>query len=191
MNLQKLKLKLLNFYVEILVRVILILFCCLISINTKAQNFDYEKLGDNLQIALPVSAFASTFIWEDNQKAQSQFIKTMGTSFIVTHGLKILINKERPNGGDYSFPSGHTSAAFTGAAFIEKRYGYKVGVPAYLLASFVGWSRVNANKHDYWDVLGGIIIGYGSAYIFAKPALLLLLPSKHPAPESNNRLYFC
>ena len=87
----------------------------------------------------------------------------------MTHGLKILINKERPNGGDYSFPSGHTSAAFTGAAFIEKRYGYKVGVPAYLLASFVGWSRVNANKHDYWDVLGGIIIGYGSAYIFAKP----------------------
>ena len=150
-------------------RVILILFCCLISINAKAQNFDYEKLGDNLQIALPVSAFASTFIWKDNQKAQSQFIKTMGTSFIVTHGLKILINKERPNGGDYSFPSGHTSAAFTGAAFIEKRYGYKVGVPAYLLASFVGWSRVNANKHDYWDVLGGIIIGYGSAYIFAKP----------------------
>jgi len=152
-----------------LARVILILFCCLISINAKAQNFDYEKLGDNLQIALPVSAFASTFIWKDNQKAQSQFIKTMGTSFIVTHGLKMLINKERPNGGDYSFPSGHTSAAFTGAAFIEKRYGYKVGVPAYLLASFVGWSRVNANKHDYWDVLGGIIIGYGSAYIFAKP----------------------
>ena len=152
-----------------MVRVIQILFYSLILINTKAQNFDYEKLGDNLQIALPVSAFASTFIWKDNQKAQSQFIKTMGTSFIVTHGLKILINKERPNGGDYSFPSGHTSAAFTGAAFIDKRYGYKVGIPAYLLASFVGWSRVNANKHDYWDVLGGIVIGYGSAYIFAKP----------------------
>ena len=150
-------------------RIILILFCCLILINIKAQNFDYEKLGDNLQIALPISAFSSTFIWKDNQKAQSQFIKTMGSSFIVTHGLKILINKERPNGGDYSFPSGHTSAAFTGAAFIEKRYGYNVGVPAYLLASYVGWSRVHANKHDYWDVLGGIIIGYGSAYIFTKP----------------------
>ena len=152
-----------------MVRVFIILFCCLISINPKAQNFDYEKLGDNLQIALPISAFASTFIWEDTQKAQIQFMKSMGTSFIVTHGLKRLINKERPNGGDYSFPSGHTSAAFTGAAFIDKRYGYKVGAPAYLLASFVGWSRVNANKHDYWDVLGGIIIGYGSVYIFGKP----------------------
>jgi len=152
-----------------LAKLIAILLCLTLISNSIAQEFDYEKLGDNLQIALPVSAFASTFIWKDNQKAQSQFIKTMGTSFIVTHGLKILINKERPNGGDYSFPSGHTSAAFTGAAFIDRRYGYKVGIPAYLLASYVGWSRVNANKHDYWDVLGGILIGYGSAYIFTKP----------------------
>ena len=150
-------------------KLIAILLCLTLISNSIAQEFDYEKLGDNLQIALPASAFVSTFIWKDNQKAPSQFIKTMGTSFVVTHGLKILINKERPNGGDYGFPSGHTSAAFTGAAFIDRRYGYKLGIPAYLLASYVGWSRVTANKHDYWDVLGGIIIGYGSAYIFTKP----------------------
>ena len=152
-----------------MVRVILILFCCLISINTKAQNFDYEKLGDNLQIALPVSAIASTFIWNDNQKAPLQFIKTMGGSFIVTHSLKRIINKERPNGGDYSFPSGHTSAAFTGAAFIEKRYGVKAGIPAYILASYVGWSRVYSKHHDYYDVVAGALLGIGSAYIFTKP----------------------
>ena len=152
-----------------MVRVILILFCCLISINTKAQNFDYEKLGDNLQIALPVSAIASTFIWNDNQKAPLQFIKTMGGSFIVTHSLKRIINKERPNGGDYSFPSGHTSAAFTGAAFIEKRYGLKAGIPAYILASYVGWSRVYSTHHDYYDVVAGALLGIGSAYIFTKP----------------------
>ncbi len=152
-----------------MVRVILILFCCLISINTKAQNFDYEKLGDNLQIALPVSAIASTFIWNDNQKAPLQFIKTMGGSFIVTHSLKRIINKERPNGGDYSFPSGHTSAAFTGAAFIEKRYGLKAGIPAYILASYVGWSRVYSKHHDYYDVVAGALLGIGSAYIFTKP----------------------
>lgn len=152
-----------------MVRVILILFCCLISINTKAQNFDYEKIGDNLQIALPVSAIASTFIWNDNQKAPLQFIKTMGSSFIITHSLKRIINKERPNGGDYSFPSGHTSAAFTGAAFIEKRYGLKAGIPAYMIASYVGWSRVYSKHHDYYDVVAGALLGIGSAYIFTKP----------------------
>jgi len=117
-----------------LARVTLILFCCLISINTKAQNFDYEKIGDIASVAFPLSAFASNFIWNDDKKASLQFIKTMGTSLVVTHSLKRIINKQRPNGGDYSFPSGHTSAAFTGAAFIEKRYGYKAGIPAYLLA---------------------------------------------------------
>ena len=69
----------------------------------------------------------------------------MGFSFMVMHSLKRITNKERPNGGDYSFPSGHTSAAFTGAGFIEKRYGLKVGIPAYILASYVGWSRVYSN----------------------------------------------
>ena len=93
----------------------------------------------------------------------------MGMSLVITHSLKRIINKERPNGGDYSFPSGHTSAAFTGAAFIERKYGFKYGIPSYLLASYVGWTRIQANKHDKWDVLGGAIIGIGSAYIFTKP----------------------
>ena len=118
---------------------------------------------------LPATAFASTFIWKDQQKASMQFIKTICTSFIITHTTKRLINKQRPNGGDYSFPSGHTSAAFTGAAFIERRYGLKVGVPTYLLASYVGWTRIASNYHDKWDVLGGAIIGIGSAYLFTKP----------------------
>lgn len=152
-----------------LAKLILILLClALTKTNLIAQEFNYEKIGDHLQIALPTGAFISTFIWADDQNAQLQFMKSMGTSFLTTHILKRVINKERPNGRDYSFPSGHTSAAFTGAAFIEKRYGYKAGIPVYLLASYVGWSRVNANKHDYWDVLGGIIIGYGSAYNFTK-----------------------
>ena len=94
----------------------------------------------------------------------------MGLSFVITHGLKRIINKERPkNGGGYSFPSGHASAAFTGASFIERKYGFKYGIPSYLLASYVGWTRIQANKHDKWDVLGGAIIGIGSAYIFTKP----------------------
>jgi len=151
-----------------LVRFLYILFAFFFTTTVIAQE-SAEKTGDILQIALPVSAFASSFIWNEQQKAPMQFVKTMGASFIITHGLKIIINKQRPNGGDFSFPSGHTSAAFTGAAFIEKRYGFKYGIPSYLLASYVGWTRVHANKHDTWDVLGGAIIGIGSAYIFAKP----------------------
>ena len=35
-----------------------------------------------------------------------------------------------------------------------------------MLASFVGWSRVYAKKHDYIDVLGGIIVGVGCVELF-------------------------
>ena len=98
-----------------------------------------------------------------------QCLKTIGSTFIATHSLKIIINKERPNGGDFGFPSGHTSAAFSGASFIERRYGLKIGVPAYILASYVGWSRVETNHHDYWDVIAGASLGIISGYIFTKP----------------------
>jgi len=151
------------------VKSLTIILCVLIATHIKAQDFDIEKSADIIQIALPVTAFVSTIIWQDNQKPTLQFMKTMGASFVITHSLKRIINKERPNGGDYSFPSGHTSAAFTGAAFIERKYGLKYGIPSYLLASYVGWSRIHANKHDKWDILGGAILGIGSAYIFTKP----------------------
>ena len=141
-----------------------------IGFNIRAQEVYHEKIGDIASVAFPLSAFASTFIWKDDKKASLQFIKTMGTSLVVTHSLKRIINKQRPNGdNNLSFPSGHTSAAFTGAAFIERRYGLKAGIPAYLLASYVGWSRVYTRNHDYYDVIGSVIIGIGSAYLFTKP----------------------
>ena len=30
----------------------------------------------------------------------------------LTHGVKFIVNRERPDGGSYSFPSGHTGVAF-------------------------------------------------------------------------------
>ena len=171
---------------------LIILFCFLTTTYVRAQVIDIEKTGDIIQIALPVSAFISTIIWQDEQKPTIQFMKTMGISSVVTHGLKRIINKERPNGGDYSFPSGHTSAAFTGAAFIERKYGIKYGIPSYLLASYVGWSRIHANKHDKWDVLAGAIIGIGSTYLFTKPfkntKVVLSYIKKYPALKLTIKL---
>ena len=68
-----------------------------------------------------------------------------------------------------AFPSSHTSVSFQGASFIQRRYGWKFGLPAYLLSAYVGWGRTYAKKHDWWDIIGGAAIGTASSYIFTRP----------------------
>lgn len=104
--------------------------------------------------------------WEGLKEGAFAAATTMG----VSYALKYAIHKDRPDkSDDHSFPSLHTSISFTGAAFIQKRYGWKWGIPAYAVASYVGWGRTYAKKHDWWDVTAGAAIGIGSAYIFTKP----------------------
>ena len=63
----------------------------------------------------------------------------------------------------------HTATSFAAAAFIQRRYGWKWGLPAYVLSTYVGWSRIYGKKHDGWDVLAGATIGAGCSYIFTRP----------------------
>ena len=66
---------------------------------------------------------------------------------------------------DYSFPSGHTALAFA-LAFVFYRYlPKKYGVPAIVIASLVGLSRVHLGVHYLSDVIGGIIFAYISERI--------------------------
>ena len=130
----------------------------------------YKTSGDILVGALPAVALISTFIWKDGEQGTIQFTKILLSTMALTYVIKIHVKKERPNGENFnSFPSGHTSIAFSSAAFMQKRYGWKVGVPAYALAGCVGYSRIKANKHDGWDVLAGAVIGTGIGYLFTIP----------------------
>ncbi|MDC6390583.1 phosphatase PAP2 family protein [Maribacter sp. PR1] len=136
---------------------------------TSSQN-THKTAGDVLLFTIPALAMGSTFIWQDGQKGTYQFSKALTGTLAVTYGLKLVINKERPNKeNNYSFPSGHTSVAFASAAFVQKRYGWEYGIPAYLLAGYVGYTRIKATKHDGWDVLAGAAIGIGMSYLFTKP----------------------
>lgn len=133
-----------------------------------AEESNFEIAGDIIQIAVPAAAYASTFYMDDNT-GRKEFYYSFFSNLVITHGLKYVINKPRPEGhGDYSFPSGHTSAAFQGATFIQKRYGWEYGVPAIICASYVGWSRIEgeSDKHDFADVLGGAAIGILSGLYF-------------------------
>jgi membrane-associated phospholipid phosphatase len=148
---------------------LLILIFLIGQFDSSAQSDFIRQSGDVLQVVFPVLTIGSTFAFNDDSNPKLQLLKTGIVAFGLTHSLKRIINKERPDGGDHAFPSGHTSSTFMGAAFLERRFGWKVGIPAYLLAGYTGWSRIHAKKHDGWDVFAGAIIGMGSAYLFTKP----------------------
>ena len=91
------------------------------------------------------------------------------TSMTANYLLEVAIKKDRPDGtGSHAFPSTHTVAAFTCAAFLQRRYGWKWGAPAYALSTLVAWGRVYAKKHDIWDVMAGAAIGAGASYIYTR-----------------------
>jgi len=130
---------------------------------------DLEDVGDVLQLAIPLAALGITYA-KDDKEGRQQLAKGVGTTFLTVQSLKFLVEKWRPNySADNSFPSGHTAAAFSGAAFLQTRYGSSYGVPAYLLASFVGYTRVRAEKHFSDDVLAGASIAMLSNWLYATP----------------------
>jgi len=128
-----------------------------------------EVFGDYAQHA-PALTSLIMIIAKKDKKGFWQFAKSYGLTLGVTYALKYTINKPRPEGATdgHAFPSGHTSVAFSGASFLQRRYGWEYGIPAYAIAGLVAYSRIEGvnDRHDGWDVLGGIIVGIGSTYLF-------------------------
>jgi membrane-associated phospholipid phosphatase len=124
--------------------------------------------GDILSVALPLSAGGFT-AYNRDWKATLQFAESAALNEGVTYSLKYLINEKRPNGGNYSFPSGHSSISFVTAEFMRKHYGWQYGLPYYALAAFVGYSRIEGHYHYFHDVAAGAGIGFLSAFVFTRP----------------------
>lgn len=155
--------------------VVMMFFCYQISQSQNEPEPKYEKtvqdIGDIAQFVPTAASVAALFIFKD-KKGAWQFAKAFTLNLAATYALKYIINKPRPdNGGDQAFPSGHTAFAFQGASFLQRRYGWAYGIPAYIVAGFVGYSRIDGytDRHDGWDVLAGAVVGIGSTYIFTTP----------------------
>ena len=56
-------------------------------------------------------------------------------------------------------PSGHTTVTFASATVLERHFGWKVGLPAYAVAGYVGISRVQMRRHNLSDVAFGAALG--------------------------------
>ncbi|MGH6873211.1 MAG: phosphatase PAP2 family protein [Rhizomicrobium sp.] len=135
---------------------------CVAASPAFAKSDKIEQIGTDIAIALPVIA-GGIAVGKDDWRGTAQLFldtaATVGTAF----ALKYVVPEERPDHSDNkSFPSDTAALAFAPAQFLWDRYGWQYGVPAYLAAGYVGYSRVEAKQHHVWDVAAsaGISIIY-------------------------------
>ena len=129
-------------------------------------------------MAIPLGMMAVSLI-NDHKKGQEntyELAARLAITAVGTEALKVLINRKRPYQSftdiypdqvedGHSFPSGHTSIAFstaTSLTLISKKW--YIGVPAFAWASAVGYSRLYLGQHYPSDVAAGALVGVASAY---------------------------
>jgi undecaprenyl-diphosphatase len=83
---------------------------------------------------------------------------------LATEGLKLAVNRTRPDGeqrrSNSSFPSSHAANAATLALVLGLRWP-RLSPAFWLLAGVVAYSRMYLNRHFLSDVLVGMAIGVG------------------------------
>jgi len=125
-----------------------------------------ESAGTDMAVALPLLAGGFALYkndWTGVAELTADTLGTVGTAEI----LKQVVHERRPNGTDFkSFPSDTAALAFAPAQFLWDRYGWEYGVPAYLAAGFVGYSRVHAKEHHWYDVAASAGISFGFSKLF-------------------------
>jgi membrane-associated phospholipid phosphatase len=77
----------------------------------------------------------------------------------LAFGVKQAVRRARPEGSGFSFPSGHTTVTFASADVIRRTFGWKVGLPAYTVASYVAALRIQGRHHYLSDVVFGAALG--------------------------------
>ena len=150
---------------------ILLLYAALIMgiVAVKAQDKFVDRSTDVLCLAPTLTGLCMAIVEEDKKGALELGLGT-ATTLAVNYALESAIRKGRPDGsGKHAFPSTHAAVSFSGSSFLMRRYGWKWGVPAYAVSAYVAWGRTYTKKHDWWDVIGGAMIGAGAAFLYTRP----------------------
>lgn len=129
---------------------------------------DNRRLGDALQVVLPLAALACA-------AAQGEGLAILGRYVVLEVGIKtpkLTLGDHpmnmRPDGGGRGFPSGHTAAATFGAVHLlhhcARLHPATKGL-ALLGAAFTGGSRIEAGRHTLWQTIAGALWGWAVAVV--------------------------
>jgi len=125
----------------------------------------------NAEVQVAGIGLLYSYAWHTRDSELIDFTRLLIRSYALTGlstlAIKAVANTDRPtdswNNGEYGFPSGHVSLSFAIAATVEEYYGPRAGIPAYVTASLIGWSRLDERDHDLSDVVFGAVLGYAIA----------------------------
>jgi len=135
-----------------------------------------------VSIGTPILLYGVGFFQKDKtMKDKALYIGvSVASSMAIATIMKYSINRTRPfvtypdlekvtSGGSPSFPSGHTSDAFSLATSLSLAYPkWYIIAPSFVWAGAVGYSRMDLGVHYPSDVFMGAIVGVGSAYLCYK-----------------------
>lgn len=144
------------------------------SAHSKISSEQLRKLGDQIQIFNPIV----TAIFSTQEKGLGHFgivyvqsMALMGIGQGLGQHYKWKIG-ERPinkkgDGPFHSFPSGHTTSAWTSAAYARVFFkDYKLlAIPLYATAAATAYSRVESKRHSIAQVLAAIALSEGVVYV--------------------------
>ena len=136
-----------------------------------------SKYNNLVNAAVPAGVFAGGVIANDKGTRQNSLYiaSSSAVNLLLTMVVKKIVKRPRPfianiklnavyHPGESSFPSGHTSSAFTTATSLSQVYNkWYVIAPAYLWAGTVGYSRMYLGVHYPTDVATGALLGTGTA----------------------------
>lgn len=143
-----------------------------------------ENAGTIIAVALPITA-AGISGFKDDWVGVEQVTLVTGFTLGTAYGLKHIIREERPDRSDMkSFPSDTAALAFAPASYLWDRYGWRYGLPAYAAATFVAYSRVDTDKHHWWDVAASAGLAFGFSKLITREYQGGFYSAAYATPES-------
>ena len=125
---------------------------------------DFGNVWGDARVQAPLAlATWGLGAWAGSEEAAGlgyDLTRSLALTYGAVSALKVTFNRERPNGEDYSFPSGHTASAFSTAGVVSRRYGGWAGGVAIGLGVLTGLGRMEDLKHYGSDVVAGATIGW-------------------------------
>jgi undecaprenyl-diphosphatase len=145
--------------------------------QTKAWLF-ISNTNDYVNVAIPAGLLVAGIIDHNPDMRQNALyvVTSTATTFLLNTLIKKLVKRPRPfisnvhltavyQPSSTSFPSGHTSSAFSSATALVRAYPkWYVIAPAFLWSGAVGYSRMYLGVHYPSDVTAGALLGAGTAF---------------------------